>query len=88
MQWIVVAAIVMVTFLTLPMQMRSIRRSRRGRSGSIVASLADGANAALDPKKATIVAEMERRRNADGEEAAGGRADCRGQADASRMMVR
>jgi len=68
MQWIVVAAIIIVTVVTLPMQMRSIKRSRTRRAGSIMASFAEGANAALDPKKAMITAEMEKRRNADGEE--------------------
>jgi len=71
MQWIVVAAIIIVTVLTLPIQMRSIKRSRKGRAGSIMASLAEGANAALDPNKAMIAVELEKRRNADGEEAPG-----------------
>lgn len=36
-----------------------------------MASLAEGANAALDPNKAMITVELEKRRNADGEEAPG-----------------
>ncbi len=60
-QWLVAAAILIVGLFLLPMQMRSIGRWRKGRSGAIFTSFADGLATALDPRRATIVAEMEKR---------------------------
>jgi hypothetical protein len=47
--------------------MRSMQRARKGRLGSAMIGIAT----ALDPAKAMIVAEMEKRQNQDGEEADG-----------------
>lgn len=71
MQWLISAGLIVAAALLLPMQMRSMRRWQRGRTGGIVSSFATGLAAALDPAQAMIVQEMEKRQNQDGEEADG-----------------
>jgi hypothetical protein len=67
MQWIVPILIIAAAFFLIPASMRSMQRSRKGRLGSAMMGIAT----ALDPAKAMIVAEMEKRQNQDGEEADG-----------------
>jgi hypothetical protein len=71
MQWIVPIIIIAAAFFLVPASMRSMQRSRKGRLGGVMNSFADGLATALDPKKAMIVEEMEKRQNQDGEEADG-----------------
>jgi hypothetical protein len=71
MQWLVPVIILVLAFFLVPMSVRSTKRSRKGRLGGVMTSFADGLATALDPKKAMIVAEMEKRQNQDGEEADG-----------------
>lgn len=71
MQWIVAAAILVAGLFLVPMSMRSMKRSRKGRGGGVMASFAEGVATALDPHKALIVSEMEKRQNEDDEEADG-----------------
>jgi hypothetical protein len=70
MQWIVVAVILVAAWFLLPFCLPS-RNAGKGRSGGFLASFADGLATALDPRKAIIVEEMEKRQNQDGEEADG-----------------
>jgi hypothetical protein len=67
MQWIVPILIIAAAFFVIPASMRSMQRARKGRLGSAMIGIAT----ALDPAKAMIVAEMEKRQNQDGEEADG-----------------
>lgn len=67
MQWIVPLVILAAAFFLIPASMRSMQRSRKGRLGSAMIGIAT----ALDPAKAMIVEEMEKRQNMDGEEADG-----------------
>lgn len=70
MQWIVPVIILIAAYFFIPMSVRSTKRSQKGKMG-VMASFADGLATALDPKRAMIVAEMEKRQNQDGEEADG-----------------
>lgn len=67
MQWIVPILIIAAAFFLIPASMRSMQRSRKGRLGSAMIGIAT----ALDPAKAMIVAELEKRQNQDGEEVDG-----------------
>jgi len=69
-QWIVVAVILAAACFLVPLCMPS-RNAGKGRSGGFLASFADGLATALDPRKAMVVEEMEKRQNLDGEEADG-----------------
>jgi hypothetical protein len=70
MQWIVPIIILILAFFLVPMSVRSTKRSQKGKMG-MLGSFADGLATALDPKRAMIVEEMERRQNEDGEEVGG-----------------
>ncbi len=70
-QWLVALAILIVGALLLPMQVRSTRRWRKGRTGGVMASFADGVATALDPSRRIAVEAAEKRRDMDGEEAGG-----------------
>lgn len=70
MQWIVPLVIIAAACFILPFCLPS-RNAGKGRGGGFLASFADGLSTALDPKKAMIVEEMEKRQNQDGEEADG-----------------
>jgi len=67
MQWIIPALVVLFAVWFLPRSVQSMKKSRRGRLGSAMIGVAT----ALDPAKAMIVEEMEKRQNMDGEEADG-----------------
>lgn len=67
MQWIVSIAILIAAIWIIPASVRSMSNSRKGRLGSAFTGMAD----ALDPHRALIVEEMEKRQNEDGEEASG-----------------
>ncbi|HEY1124439.1 MAG TPA: hypothetical protein VGE65_02310 [Sphingobium sp.] len=67
MQWIVLAAILVFAVWYVPASVRSMKRSRQGRLGSAMIGIAT----ALDPAKAMIVAEEEKRQTMDGEEVDG-----------------
>jgi hypothetical protein len=67
MQWIVALVILVSAIWLVPMSVQSMKRSRKGRLGAAMIGIAT----ALDPAKAMIVAEVEKRQNMDGEEADG-----------------
>lgn len=67
MQWIVPALVVLFAVWFLPMSVQSMKKSRKGRLGSAMIGIAT----ALDPAKAMIVEEMEKRQTIHGEEADG-----------------
>jgi hypothetical protein len=71
MQWLVPVIILVLAVWLVPMSVRSTKRSRRGRSGGVLASFAEGLATALDPSRRLIVEEMEKRQEMDGEEADG-----------------
>lgn len=67
MQWIVPVLILVLAVWLVPMSVQSMKRSQKGRLGSAMIGIAT----ALDPAKAMIVAEVEKRQDMDGEEADG-----------------
>ena len=71
MQWIIPAIILILAVWLVPMSVQSVKRSQKGKLGSVGASFMEGMATAHDPYKAMIVAEMEKRQNQDGEEADG-----------------
>jgi hypothetical protein len=66
-EWLIIAAIFIAAFWLVPMSVQSMKASRKGRLGDVVGGFAD----AVDPGRAMIVEEMEKRQNMDGEEADG-----------------
>lgn len=66
-QWIVAAAVLVSAIWLVPMSVASMKRSRKGRLGEAIS----GISGALDPARAMIVQEMEKRQELDGEEADG-----------------
>jgi hypothetical protein len=67
MQWIVPLILLIAAAFLAPFALPSRNKSR----GGGMASFFDGMATALDPNKALIVEEMEKRQNQDGEEADG-----------------
>jgi hypothetical protein len=67
MQWLVAGGILVAAIWLVPMSVRSMSHSRKGRLGSAMIDVAT----ALDPARTLIVQEAEKRQNQDGEEAGG-----------------
>lgn len=67
MQWIISAIILLAAIWVVPASIGGMKAQRKGRLGDAMSGIAG----ALDPARAMIVAEMEKRQNQDGEEADG-----------------